>query len=263
MYIAALWGITNMEYIDLGYWVNSFIKHGDFAKEQEGQYLSEAAYRNIYKKIVTLEYGPGKILNEKQLIEELGLGRTPIREAVRSLASNGIVELHPSKAILVRPITIQNTKALFSAMDILEQSIARNIFLHDLGKELKLMKNAQEVMKRSVKEKKLFEILMANHVFHMAFYHASRNEYLIYGLKRVRFEAERLGFISFSVEIFKDQPVEELYQILIADHQEIMDLLSQRDFSRLQEAIFKHNRTFRKRILEYLSPEGSFQGTKN
>ncbi|KIX12844.1 GntR family transcriptional regulator [Dethiosulfatarculus sandiegensis] len=252
-----------MEHIDLGYWVNSFIKNGNFSDKHAALYMSEAAYRNIYKKIVTLEYGPGQILNEKDLIKELKLGRTPIREAVRSLASNGIVELHPSKAILVKPITIQNTKALFSAMDVLEQSIARNIYLHDLDKELDLMKKAQEAMKKSVREKRLFEILMANHVFHMAFYHASRNEYLIYGLKRVRFEAERLGFISFSVEIFKDQPVEELYQILIADHQEIMNLLAQKDFPKLQEAIFKHNRTFRKRILEYLSPEGGFQGTKD
>lgn len=243
--------------IDLGYWVNSFEKFGDFSASRGGGYLSEAAYRDLYRKIVCFEYEPGQVLNEKDLIAELKVGRTPIREALRSLASDGIVELHPSKAVIVRPITLQNTKSLFMAMDLLESSVAKNIFITDLNREISLMERAQTEMKNAVTKRNIFEVLMTNHVFHMAFYHLSRNEYLIYGLKRVRFEAERLGFISFSVEIFQDQPIDELYHILLNDHEDILDCLKRRDFKKLYAVLANHQQTFRNRILEYFSPRNS------
>ena len=246
-----------MQPIDLGYWANSFSKYGDFSDEHGHQYLSELAYRNIYKKIVTFEYEPGLILTEKDLINQLEMGRTPIREAVRSLSSHGIIEMHLNKALLVRPITIQNTKALFAAMNVLEQSVAVNIYPTDLSKEINLMQQAQEAMKKAVENRRIFEVLMANHVFHMFMYLASHNEYLIYALKRVRFEAERLGYISFSVEIFHDQPVDQLYDILLNDHEMILDCLKARDFKGLQETIYKHHQTFCNRIVEYLSPRQS------
>ena len=252
-----------MQRTDLGYWANSFSKNGDFSDEHGHQFLSELAYRNIYKKIVTFEYEPGQILTEKDLISQLEMGRTPIREAVRSLASHGIIEMHLNKALLVRPITIQNTKALFAAMNVLEQSVAVNIYQADLNEEIGLMQQAQDAMKKAVEDRRIFEVLMANHVFHMFLYLASRNEYLIYALKRVRFEAERLGYISFSVEIFHDQPVDQLYGILLTDHEMILDCLKARDFKALQDIIYKHHLTFCNRVVEYLSPKHSNREINN
>ena len=84
--------------------------------------LGITAYNKIYEKIITLKYEPGQNLEEKRLIEELGLGRTPIREALLRLVGEKMVESLPGKGFIVRPITLQNIKATFEMMKILETS---------------------------------------------------------------------------------------------------------------------------------------------
>ncbi|MGD9183016.1 MAG: GntR family transcriptional regulator, partial [Desulfobacterales bacterium] len=53
----------------------------------------------------------------------MGIGRTPIREALLRLVGEKIVESHPQKGVIVRPITLQNTKAVFEGMKILELGV--------------------------------------------------------------------------------------------------------------------------------------------
>ena len=82
------------------------------APGKDKRQLYEVAFSEIYDKIITLEYEQGQILYEKQLIRELGIGRTPIREALLRLAANGIVESNPHNAFVVRAISLQNIKAI-------------------------------------------------------------------------------------------------------------------------------------------------------
>ncbi len=93
-------------------------------KKQDGFSLTQKAYNKIYEKITTLEFSPGQRLDEKQLMEELKIGRTPIREALLSLSSDLMVESIQNKGFIVRPILLQNTKAVFEAMRLLELGIA-------------------------------------------------------------------------------------------------------------------------------------------
>jgi len=74
------------------------------------QPLAVKAYETLVKKIICLEYQPSQHLEENQLVEDLGIGRTPIREALVRLHGEKMVESHPKKGVIVRPITLQNTK---------------------------------------------------------------------------------------------------------------------------------------------------------
>ncbi|MCK5098031.1 MAG: GntR family transcriptional regulator, partial [Desulfobacteraceae bacterium] len=84
------------------------------------QPLAVTAYELIIKKIICLEYQPSQHLEENHLVEELEIGRTPIREALVRLQGEKMVESHPQKGVIVRSITLQNTKAVFEGMKILE-----------------------------------------------------------------------------------------------------------------------------------------------
>ena len=59
--------------------------------------LSDRAYYAIRELIVTLELPPGSVVNERELMEQLGLGRTPVREALRDLARQQLVEVYPRR----------------------------------------------------------------------------------------------------------------------------------------------------------------------
>jgi len=76
--------------------------------------LSATAYEKIYRKIISLEYEPGQRLEENQLVKQLGIGRTPIREALLSMSADMMVESQLNKGFVVSPITLQKTKACLS-----------------------------------------------------------------------------------------------------------------------------------------------------
>ncbi|MFZ8979102.1 MAG: GntR family transcriptional regulator, partial [Candidatus Nanopelagicales bacterium] len=66
-----------------------------------GESQADLAYREIRALIVTLELAPGALISEPELQERLGLGRTPIREALRTLAHERLVEVYPRRGMFV------------------------------------------------------------------------------------------------------------------------------------------------------------------
>jgi len=67
----------------------------------EPELLSEQAYRSIRDLIVTLDLPPGAVVSEADLMSRLGMGRTPVREALRALARERLVEVYPRRGIFV------------------------------------------------------------------------------------------------------------------------------------------------------------------
>lgn len=67
----------------------------------EAPSLTDQAYADLEERIVTLQLAPGDMLSELALAEQVGLGRTPIREALQRLAREGLVVILPRKGILV------------------------------------------------------------------------------------------------------------------------------------------------------------------
>ena len=87
--------------------------------------LSERAYYRIRDLIVSLELAPGAVVSERELMERLGLGRTPIREALRTLAQEKLVEVYPRRGIFVSPVDVGDLAALSEARIALECFAAR------------------------------------------------------------------------------------------------------------------------------------------
>ena len=86
---------------------------------------SELAYREIRALIVTLELPPGSLLSEPELQERLGLGRTPVREALRTLAHERLVEVYPRRGMFVAALDPRDLSALSEVREQLEPFAAR------------------------------------------------------------------------------------------------------------------------------------------
>lgn len=87
--------------------------------------LSEKAYRLIKQKVVTLELPPSAVISEQSLMEELHLGRTPIREALQRLDAEGLVNIVPRRGTFVSDISITDLQAIFELRTVLEGFCAR------------------------------------------------------------------------------------------------------------------------------------------
>jgi DNA-binding GntR family transcriptional regulator len=87
--------------------------------------LTDQAYYRIRELIVRLELAPGAFVNERDLMERVGLGRTPVREALRTLARDKLVEVMPRRGVFIAPINVGDLAGLSEVRLALEPYAAR------------------------------------------------------------------------------------------------------------------------------------------
>jgi DNA-binding GntR family transcriptional regulator len=87
--------------------------------------LTDQAYYRIRELIVLLELAPGAFVNERDLMERVGLGRTPVREALRALARDRLVEVLPRRGVFIAPIHVGDLAGLSEVRLALEPYAAR------------------------------------------------------------------------------------------------------------------------------------------
>ncbi len=85
---------------------------------------SEVAYRQIREMIVTGVLQPGQIIKEKDLVEFLEIGRTPVREAIQRLVQQRMVEVFPRRGIVVSKLSLNDVQAIFEARETIESKTA-------------------------------------------------------------------------------------------------------------------------------------------
>lgn len=222
-------------------------------KSSSRQSLGTTAYKAIYKKIISLEYKPGENLEEKEIMKHLGLGRTPVREALLRLSAEFMVESSPKKGFVVRQITLQNTRAVFEALKIFEIGVAGLAVRQDANPFLSRMIEANEKIKKLEEKGDILGLVEANHDFHMNFARCSRNEYLTRGIYEVRCEANRLAYLSYGSDIEMSSSLHEHYTSVIRQHDEIIEIIQKRDEARLVQVTCEHIKNFQQRIINYMT----------
>lgn len=100
------------------------VPDGSGAGARAAPSLSDLAYARLEEAIVTLSLRPGAALTEAQMIELVGVGRTPVREALIRLAQQGLVEILPRKGVVVTAIDAIDVMAALDAREVLERLIA-------------------------------------------------------------------------------------------------------------------------------------------
>jgi DNA-binding GntR family transcriptional regulator len=87
--------------------------------------LADKAYQEIRGLIVSLQLAPGAVIDERGLIERLGIGRTPVREALRRLAQERLVEVYPRRGMFVTGVDVRELARLSEVREVLEPEAAR------------------------------------------------------------------------------------------------------------------------------------------
>lgn len=93
--------------------------------EQPAASLAERAYTTIEERIVTADLAPGSVLSEQTLADELGIGRTPVREALQRLANEGLVTVLPRRGVLVSEVNVQTQFEILAVRRALERLLVQ------------------------------------------------------------------------------------------------------------------------------------------
>jgi DNA-binding GntR family transcriptional regulator len=214
--------------------------------------LAKTAYIALRRKITALEFEPGEPLAEGRLVEMLGIGRTPVREALLQLAADLLVEAQPGKGFVVRPITLQNTKAAFAALEILELGVARLAVRRELGTSVGALRQANQEVRQAIADKDVLALVEANARFHSAYAACSGNLYLIEGLQKVRCETDRLAYLSYGNEIDAHVSLAAHYDSVLEQHEAVAVALENRALESLEQVVVNHIEIFKKRMIDYL-----------
>ncbi len=216
------------------------------------QPLAVTAYETILSRIICLEYQPSQHLDESQLMDDLGIGRTPIREALVRLHGEKMVESQPNRGVIVRPITLQNTKSMFESMGIFEFGVVDIAVNKDCTTFIQKMKAANNKIQTAVESNDLLGMVEANHLFHINFAECSRNEFLIRAIHDVRSEAKRLSYLSYNNIIGSGKNLGPYYKLVVEEHDKMIVCLENHETKKLKELLTDHISTFRERIILFM-----------
>jgi DNA-binding GntR family transcriptional regulator len=146
--------------------------------------LSEKAYRLIKEKVITLELPPSAVIDEQALMQELDLGRTPIREALQRLDSEGLVNVVPRRGTFVSDISITDLQAIFEFRTVLEGFCARLAAQRITEEQIEAMESVLRDLEE-VRSGDRRALMSLDQRFHSLLYAASDNEFLAATLDRL------------------------------------------------------------------------------
>lgn len=129
--------------------------------------LALSVYQKIKTSILSLEYPPEAILQERVLADSLGVSRTPVREALHRLSQEGWLKIHARKNIQVRSVSVEDLKEVFQVRRTLETAMLNLIF------NAKLHRQAADVMSEHISQMKdsmdnLYSFISSDQNFHSA-----------------------------------------------------------------------------------------------
>jgi DNA-binding GntR family transcriptional regulator len=206
--------------------------------------LSDQAYYRIRELIVTLELAPGSPVSERELMERLALGRTPIREALQALARERLVEVYPRRGMFVSGVDVRDLAGLSEVRLTLEPRGARLAAERatdaDRARITVLLKELDHVRDKP-DERALIDLdqRIHRHIYectHNPFLAATLNEYYVLTL--------RIWFLALDRVTRLEDAVRE--------HRELLRAIRARNAERAEEAMRRHVTGFENAIRRVL-----------
>lgn len=87
----------------------------------DNESLAWQAYRVLEEQLVTLRLMPGELIAEKDLMDKVGIGRTPVREAIQRLSAEGLLQVLPRKGLMVTPLRRSDLSQIVEARRVMER----------------------------------------------------------------------------------------------------------------------------------------------
>lgn len=213
-------------------------------KRHGGRYI----YEELRKQILTLKLKPGSPLDEVSLATQFGLSRSPVRDALARLISEGLVTILPNRTMLVTPFEIEDFPNYISALDLIQRTVTRLAALQHNADDLQRIRDADAAYLESVQLGDFQAMSERNKAFHMAIANAGRNPYFISYYEKLLGEGQRLLHLHFDYIVSATSVAAKLGR----DHDEIIDAIQARDADTAERAAHQHTMLFQERFLAYL-----------
>jgi len=206
--------------------------------------LTRLAYEALRDSILSGHLAPGNIVNEMALAKELGISRTPVREALLELSSQGLVEILPRKGIRIKYFTERDVNEVCDIRELIELAVVEGLARKGAGRSLKRLESVLEQQRQAVTDGDMVGFLEADRRFHMALTGLTDN-------RRLRKILENLGDL---IHVMGNEGLTRAGRVaeVLEEHLNVVDCLKQGKIGEAKEAMRLHLQKSRNAILEGL-----------
>lgn len=186
-------------------------------KDRSGT-LTHAAYQSIKDDICTGAIRSGSLLSEAQIAANLGISRTPVREALAALESEGLVEIKRGIGAQVKPLTFSDVIHIYDLRKVLEPLAARTAILHITDEDLKACEEQFLNLLQYENAPSLVQVKKYTEVdwnFHMLIVDRCENPFVAPMMSLIEPTIRRLQVISYRPENYSVQETVEQHIQLI------------------------------------------------
>jgi len=170
-------------------------------------------YEELKRRIILLEYSPGSVLREKEIMKEFGVSRTPVREALMQLQMAGLVRIFPHFGSFVSDISFQQLKDVFEVRSFLVRQAGHLAAVRITDEELAEIHERVGRMKAAPDLKTVMRI---DEEIHGIINRATKNQVLVKILEELHDQAIRIWAFSKAENNYWNHVPEEFEDILAA-----------------------------------------------
>ena len=206
----------------------------DFEHQYIGRLMSGSPiYQELKKRIILMEYKPGSVLREKEIMDDFGVSRTPVREAFIRLEMEGLVRIIPNLGTFVADVSFQQLKDVFEIRSFLVRFTGQLAAARITEDELAEIRVRIERMKETRDPKILMQI---DGEIHDIINRATKNEALVKILGTLHDQAVRIWTYSHAENHY--------WKGLVGEFEEIEAALRRRDEAETARLLEKHTKRF-------------------
>ncbi|MBS3783003.1 MAG: GntR family transcriptional regulator [Anaerolineae bacterium] len=204
---------------------------------------TQRAYDLIWEKITTLELAPGAPLNEQELAEEFGMGTVPVREALKWLAHENLVEVTERHGIYVADVNVDDLQQL-SEMRLSLESLSARLAAERVEPDDLVVLEALRREQETLTAEELRDLFDLDHKFHQAVAKAAHNKYLAQTLDRLFGLSRRLWYLVL--------PHLETLSSSVEMHVALTEAIESGDADRAEAIMYEHVKEFYDDVREIL-----------
>lgn len=194
--------------------------------------LRDVVFKTLREAILKGDLKPGERLMEIQLANQLGVSRTPIREAIRKLELDGLVNVLPRRGAEVAQITEKDLRDVLEVRTSLEQLAIQLACQRISSDNIEKLKDALEVFEEAVNSGDVKKLAEADVAFHDVIFESTNNARLIQIVNNLGEQMYR-----YRVEYLKDFSI---HQQLCQEHRLIVKAISNKDQAKAQQLVRDH-----------------------
>ena len=203
-----------------------------FNEKKGNRSLTSTIFEKIREDILIGKYVTGEKIVEAKLAEEFGVSRTPVREALKQLELDGLVDNIPNRGVMVKGISKQDIDDIFTIRVAIEGIAVKWAIERMDDSDLEKLKEIFELMEFYTFKKDLDKISELNTKFHEVIYNATKSRYLEHVLKDFQFFMKTTRYKSLRSTGRMESALDE--------HREVLNAFKDKDIDRAVKAILKH-----------------------